>query len=101
MMQPAMFFMLIPIFMAPIVLPAPNGALSVALSFLPTAAPFIMLLRLASTPPPPLWQAVASVVLTAATAVLFVWAAGRIFRVGLLMQGKAPNLPELLKWIRA
>jgi ABC-2 type transport system permease protein len=35
-----------------------------------------------------------------ASTVAVVWAAGRIFRVGLLMQGKPPNLPELLRWIR-
>ncbi len=101
MMQPSMFFLLIPIFMAPIILGAPNSTLSIVVSLVPTATPFLMLLRLAMTPPPPAWQVALSLVLTAGTAVLFVWAAGRIFRVGLLMQGKAPNLPELLKWIRA
>ena len=101
MMQPMMFFMLIPIFMAPIVLQAPNSTIAVVISFLPTATPFAMLLRLALTPPPPMWQVITSVILTASTACFFVWAAGKIFRVGLLMQGKAPNLPELLKWIRA
>lgn len=101
MMQPAMFFMLIPIFMATIVLRAPNSAVAVGASLFPTAAPFLMMLRLAATPPPPAWQVLLSVVLTAGAASLFVWVAGRIFRVGLLMQGKPPNLPELLKWIRA
>jgi ABC-2 type transport system permease protein len=101
MLQPAMIFLIIPIFMAPIILGAPNSTLSTVVSLVPTATPFLMLLRLAMTPPPPVWQVALSVVLTAGTAVLFVWCAGRIFRVGLLMQGKAPNLPELIKWIRA
>jgi ABC-2 type transport system permease protein len=101
MMQPSIFFLLIPIFMAPIILNAPNSTLSIVVSLVPTATPFLMLLRLAMTPPPPAWQVGLSLVLTIGTSVLFVWSAGRIFRVGLLMQGKAPNLPELLKWIRA
>jgi ABC-2 type transport system permease protein len=60
-----------------------------------------MLVRLAVSPPPPTWQVLLSLVLTLATAAGFVWAAGKIFRIGLLMQGKPPNLPELWKWIWA
>ncbi len=100
MMQPVMIFLMLPLFASPVVLRAPGAALSIGLSLFPTAAPFLMLLRLAMTPPPPLWQVLLSVVLTVGTAVCFVWAAARIFRVGLLMQGKPPNLPELLRWIR-
>ena len=70
------------------------------LSLFPTATPFLMLMRLAMTPPPPLWQVVLGIVLTTAATAACVFAAGRIFRIGLLMQGKPPNLPELLRWIR-
>jgi len=28
------------------------------------------------------------------------WVAGRIYKVGILMAGKRPTLPELLRWIR-
>jgi ABC-2 type transport system permease protein len=33
------------------------------------------------------------------TTLLLVWAAGRIFRVGILMQGKGANLAEMMKWV--
>lgn len=100
MMQPALLFILLPMIASPIVFRAPDSTLAAVVSLVPTASPFLMLLRLTLTPSPPLWQVLLSVVLTASTAVLFVWAAARIFRVGLLMQGKPPNLPELLRWIR-
>jgi len=101
MMQPVMVFLLLPMFASAIVLRQPNSMVSVAASLFPTASPFLMLIRLAMSPPPPIWQVALSVVLTLTTTAVFIWAAARIFRIGLLMQGKPPNLPELLKWIRA
>ena len=101
MAQPAMFFMVIPMFMTGIVLRAPNSTAAIAASLVPLWSPFLMMLRMAATPPPPLWQVLLAVALTAGAAAVFVWVAGKIFRVGLLMQGKPPNLPELMKWIRA
>jgi ABC-2 type transport system permease protein len=100
MMQPIMILLMLPLLMSAVVLRAPSSTVAVAASLFPTATPFLMLVRLALTPPPPLWQLVLSIVLTVGTAAVLVWAAGRIFRVGLLMQGKPPNLPELLRWIR-
>jgi ABC-2 type transport system permease protein len=59
-----------------------------------------MMLRIVMPPGPPMWQVVLANVLLAATAAGTVWAAGRIFRIGLLMQGKPPTIPELIKWVR-
>jgi ABC-2 type transport system permease protein len=101
MMQPAMFFLLIPIFLSTVIIRSPSSTVSVVSSMIPTATPFLMLMRLALTPPPPMWQVLLSLVLTMGTTAAFVWGAGKIFRIGLLMQGKPPNLPELWKWIRA
>ncbi len=40
-------------------------------------------------------------VLTTLTAMAIVWAAGKIFRTGLLMQGKPPSFAELARWVMA
>lgn len=101
MMQVAMLLVMLPLFMAPVVLRAPDSGLAVGASLFPTATPFLMLIRLSMQPGPPLWQVVLSVVLTLGASALFVWAAGRIFRVGLLMQGKGATLAEMIRWIRA
>jgi ABC-type Na+ efflux pump permease subunit len=100
MMQPVMIFLMLPLLAAPVILRAPHATFSVVLSLIPAWTPFLMLMRLAMTPPPPAWQVALSLVITAATTGALVWAAARIFRVGLLMQGKPPNIPELLRWIR-
>jgi ABC-2 type transport system permease protein len=100
MLQPAMLLLVLAYLTSLVVLRAPDSPMAVVLSFIPPLTPFAMLLRIAMPPGPPLWQVIASVVLLALVTSLVVWAAGRIFRVGLLMQGKPPNLPELLRWIR-
>jgi ABC-2 type transport system permease protein len=60
-----------------------------------------MLLRLALEERPPAWQVALSVVLTVVTMLAIVWAAGRIVRTGLLMQGKGVSMAELWRWVRA
>jgi ABC-2 type transport system permease protein len=58
-----------------------------------------MILRLtAATEPVPLWQIVAATAWGVVCAAGLLWLAARIFRVGVLMQGKPPTPRELLKW---
>ena len=100
MVQPAMMIILLAYLGSFVVMRAPDSGLAVGLSLFPTMTPFAMMLRIVMPPGPPLWQILVSVAVLIGSTAAVVWAGGRIFRVGLLMQGKPPNLPELLKWIR-
>lgn len=77
----------------------PGSPTAVWASMFPFTAPLIMFLRVALQSPP-VWQIVLSIVLMIATIFALLWACGRIYRVGILMYGKKPTLPELLKWIK-
>lgn len=101
MMGPVMLLVMSPMFVWFVVLRNPDSTISVVLSLVPTASPFLMLLRIGIHPGPPLWQVLLSVVLVATTMIVTVWAAGRIFRTGLLMQGKSATIPEMIRWVRA
>ena len=95
---PAMLPLIIPMFLVGPLLKEPHSTLATALSLFPPFTPTLMLLRLSTPSGVPLWQpwlGLAGVILFAA---LSVWAGGRIFRVGLLMQGRAPKLSELMRW---
>ncbi|HWM67518.1 MAG TPA: ABC transporter permease [Steroidobacteraceae bacterium] len=88
----AMWVLAIPI------LQAPNSGFAIALSFAPVISTFAMTLRMISTAPPPLWQAGLSLVAGVAFATLAIWFAAKIFRVGLLLQGRPPDLKTLIRW---
>jgi ABC-2 type transport system permease protein len=96
---PVMLAVTMPAFLWPFVLKDPTSSFSVALSLFPPATPTIMLLRLAVPPAPPAWQVALGVVLTTLATVLAVWAASKIFRTGLLMQGKGATMREIARWI--
>jgi len=98
-MMPVMLLSIFPTFVWMAVLRNPSSALSVGLSLFPPASPFLMLMRIALRPAPPVWQVALAVVLTALTTLFCVWAAAKIFRTGLLMQGKAPSYAELARWV--
>jgi ABC-type Na+ efflux pump permease subunit len=101
MMAPAMMFMMLPWMTWFAVLNAPESPLSIGLSLLPTATPFLMLLRIALPPGPPIWEVMLGLALTTATSFALAYAAGKIFRTGLLMQGKGATLAEMWRWVRA
>ncbi|HVL69057.1 MAG TPA: ABC transporter permease [Vicinamibacterales bacterium] len=100
MITPVMILVILPLVTWAAVIRAPDSTLSVALSMFPTSAPFLMLLRISIQPGPPMWQVLLSAAIVAGTTVLTVWAAGRIFRTGILMQGKSASFAEMLRWVR-
>lgn len=101
MMMPAMLLVMIPAFTWPVVLQSPDSLLALVLTLFPPSAPFILLLRMSMPSGVPLWQIALSVVLMISGTLGVVWAAGKIFRVGILMHGKSATFPEMLRWIRA
>lgn len=101
MMMPALILAMFPIFLWLQVAQNPDSTMSVGFSLFPFATPYLMLLRIAIPPGPPAWQVVVGLVGTIATTLAMVWAAGRILRVGLLMQGKTANYREMARWITA
>jgi ABC-2 type transport system permease protein len=99
MIWPVMLLIMLPIFIWLNVIREPNSAFVQGVSFFPFATPVVMLGRLAVPPGIPWWQPVLGALLVLATTVLCVYAAGRIFRVGILMQGKGAQLGEMMKWV--
>jgi ABC-2 type transport system permease protein len=89
--------------MAPVILIAPliqepNGVLTTAVSFFPPFTPAVMLMRQAMPGGVPWWQPWLGLVGVVVWAMALTWAAARIFRVGLLLQGQTPKVAELLRW---
>ena len=41
-----------------------------------------------------------SIVDSSLTICAILWIASRIYRVGILMYGKRPNLPEIIRWLK-
>ena len=83
----------------PAVLNNPSGGIATFFSIFPFTAPLTMFLR-TSISDVPLWQLALSILSVASTTIAIAWFAGRIYRVGILMYGKKPTIPEILRWVR-
>jgi ABC-2 type transport system permease protein len=91
--------MIVSMMCLPIILRNPDGPLAVGLSLFPMSTPLLMFLRI-TLAPPPLWQIALSIALTLLTLAFVIWAAARVYRTGILMYGKRPTFPEILRWVR-
>jgi len=95
---PVMFPIILAAVSFPAALEAPDGALAVTMSMIPGMSPLIMFLRIVVLTPP-LWQIALSIALLGLGILGVVWVAARVYRVGILMYGKKPTFPELMKWV--
>jgi ABC-2 type transport system permease protein len=96
---PLIMLLVVPILMVMNVIQEPMTPLATGLSLFPLFTPILMWGRVAGGGVPA-WQIVLSFVLMAIATVAIAWVAGRIYKVGILMSGKRPTLPELWRWIK-
>jgi ABC-2 type transport system permease protein len=69
------------------------------MSLIPFFTPTMMMVRVGAGAAPT-WEIVLSIILLAATTLLCIWIAGRIYRFGILMYGQKPKLGQIIKIVR-
>jgi ABC-2 type transport system permease protein len=78
----------------------PDHVVARVMSFVPFFTPSLMLFR-SVVQPPPAWEIAATWVTLVAFTVAMFWASSKVFRVGILLTGKRPTVPEIARWIWA
>ncbi len=81
-------------------LQSPDLSWIVATSFVPILSPFVMFARIAVTDVP-MWQLVLCFAINVVTLLVIAAIAGKLYRVGMLLYGRAPNLKQVWAVIRS
>ena len=76
---------------------APNSTLVSWMSMIPFTSPMVMMARLPFGIP--VWQTALSAVILYASISGAIWCAAKIYRVGIFMYGKKPDIREIIRWI--
>lgn len=95
---PSILPLMIPMFVLMPIVMQPQSSFATGMSLFPLFTPIIMLVRQATPAGVPAWQPWIGLAGITLFALLFVWAGGRIFRVGILMQGTPPKLSNIVRW---
>ena len=96
---PAMIPVMFPMFVFMPILQEPTSGFATWMSLFPPFTPMLMLIRKAAPVDIPAWQPWVGLVGVLLFTVLAVWMGGRIFRVGILMQGGAPKIGKIFRWV--
>ncbi|MCH2153490.1 MAG: ABC transporter permease [Phycisphaerales bacterium] len=97
---PVSIAVMIPLLLSPVISEDPNGLVAMVTSYIPPLTPFVMVMRLVATEPISMIEIALSMVWGFFCSFVMIWLAARIFRVGVLMQGKPPSPMELIRWAR-
>lgn len=91
--------LIVPMMLSLVTIESPDSSFAVILSLVPPFSIMAMMTRIAVPPGPPEWQVFLSLGLNLIFTITVVWASSRIFRIGILSQGKTPTWRELFRWI--
>jgi len=78
----------------------PGSPIVIACSFVPFLSPFVIFTRIAISEVPA-WQIALAVIVNIATVAGCFWAAGRVYRVGMLLYGRLPSPRQIVAALRA
>ncbi|HMP79360.1 MAG TPA: ABC transporter permease, partial [Pirellulaceae bacterium] len=95
---PVWMLMMLPMFMWILILQDPKGTLAVVFSYFPPSAGTTMVLRLATGVSIPIWERLLTLLVMVLATLAVIAVAARIFRVGILWQGKTPRITEIIRW---
>jgi len=87
------------VFLLTTIIKSPDSTLSRVVSLIPFCSPLLMNFRISIGAPQP-WEIWLSFLLMTLTIAAILWVSSRIYRVGILMYGKKPSLPEILRWLK-
>ncbi|MFZ1080703.1 MAG: ABC transporter permease [Candidatus Kryptoniota bacterium] len=87
----------LPIIVAFVVIQDPTASYLKVLSFIPLFTPTMMAFRI-PVQSPDTWELVVGTLILIASTYFCMIAAGRIFRIGILIYGKRPTMKELMHW---
>lgn len=96
---PVVFLLVAPILLLMPTMQDPHSTWVAVVSMIPFFSPVLLYAR-AGAGQIPAWQIGASLTFLYVGVWVAAWVAGRIYRVGILMQGKRPTFPELWRWVR-
>jgi ABC-2 type transport system permease protein len=107
--MPIAMLIILPIIIGIYVIQEPHSTLAVTLSLIPFLTPTMMMMRVVFLAPSLstvslfsgiIGEATLGFILVVITIVGMIWLTAKIFRIGILMYGKRPTLPEIIKWVK-
>lgn len=96
--MPVMMIIIIAMVVGQSCMENPDGQLGVVCSLIPFTSPIVMMIRLPYEVPA--WQIVLSLGLLYGIALLLVYLASRIYRIGILMYGRKVSFKDMLRWLK-
>lgn len=94
-MTPLLVLLMVPLVLVIVALDDPNSPILQAMSWVPLFTPFLLILRMPTAPP--LWEVFALLALMAATTLVVLWLAAKVYRAG-AVHGAGVN--DALAWLR-